>query len=143
MCLCLTAVVLTIGYGSIGAQSAPASTRDGVFIHLTKGPEDAHGVLMALKMANLMAGDRDVLVYCDLNGINTVLKNAPDITFSTFDSSRTQIKTLLDKSIPVYACPACIKALGKTPDDLMPGVKMAEKNAFFSFTKGRILTLDY
>lgn len=143
MFVCLVAIVLAVGYHSTGAQSAPATARDGVLIHLTKGPEDAHSVLMALKMANLMTGDRDVLVYCDLKGINTVLKDAPEIAFPTFDSSRTQIKSLLGKSIPVYACPSCLKALGKTPDDLMPGVKVAEKDAFFSFTKGRILTLDY
>jgi predicted peroxiredoxin len=142
MLVCLAIIGLTVGFGSISAPAA-AAPRDGVFIHLTKGPDDAHGVVMALKMANLMAADRDVLVYCDLKGINTVLKDAPEITFPTFDSARFQIKSLLDKSIPVYACPSCLKALGKTPDDLMPGVKMAEKDAFFSFTKGRILTLDY
>mgnify|MGYP000688777189 CR=1 FL=1 len=29
--------------------------RDGVFIHVSHGPEDAHRVLMALKMAEVMA----------------------------------------------------------------------------------------
>ena len=28
-------------------------------------------------------------------------------------------------------------------DDGMPGVMIADKDRFFSFTKGRILTLDY
>jgi hypothetical protein len=36
-----------------------------------------------------------------------------------------------------------LKAAGRTPADLMPGVKVADKDAFFSFTRGRILTLDY
>ncbi len=143
-------LVTTVGLlaGAVGCQSTsahswPGEVRDGVFIHLSKGPEDPHAVSMALKMANLMAADRDVLVYCDLKGINAVLKDAPDTQFPTFDGSRTQIKALLDKSVPVYACPGCLKALGKTPADLMPGVRVAEKEAFFSFTKGRILTLDY
>lgn len=140
---CLAAVPLTVGCGSTGAHSSLAPVRDGVFIHLTKGPEDPHAVAMALKMANLMAADRDVLVYCDLKGINTVLKDAPDITFTSFDSSRKQIGDLLEKRVPVHACPGCLKALGRTPGDLMPGVRVAEKDAFFSFTKGRILTLDY
>ena len=140
---CLAAAPFTVGCQSTGARSNLATVQDGVFIHLSKGSEDPHAVSMALKMANLMAADRDVLVYCDLKGINTVLKNAPDITFPTFDSSHAQIKSLLEKSVPVYACPGCLKALGKAPDDLMPGVRVAEKEAFFSFTKGRILTLDY
>lgn len=139
----LAVVPLVFGCQSTGARMDQPSARDGVFIHLSKGPEDPHAVAMALKMANLMAADRDVLVYCDLKGINTVLKNATPIVFPTFDPSDVQIKALLDKSVPVFACPGCLKALGKSPGDLMPGVRVAEKDAFFSFTKGRILTLDY
>ncbi len=143
-------LVATLGFvaGTMGCQSSDGplnrtDVRDGVFVHLSKGAEDPHAVSMALKMADLMAADRDVLVYCDLKGINVVLQDAPDIRFPTFDSSRTQIKALMGRSVPIYACPGCLKALGKTPGDLMPGVRVAEKEAFFSFTKGRILTLDY
>jgi len=141
--ICLSASVLAVGCQSAGHRSDLGPVRDGVFVHLTKGPEDPHAVAMALKMANLMAADRGVLVYCDLKGINTILKDAPDITFPPFESSHAQIRSLLDKSVPIYACPGCLKALAKTPSDLMPGVRVAEKEAFFAFTKGRILTLDY
>jgi len=140
---CVIAVSLAFGFQSTGDRPNPGPARDGVLIHLSKGTEDPHAVLMALKMANLMAADRDVLVYCDLKGISTVLKDAPDVTFPTFESSRTQIKALLGKSVPIYACPSCLKALDKTPSDLMSGVRTAEKGVFFAFTKGRILTLDY
>jgi len=98
---------------------------------------------MALKMATRMSADRDVLVYFDLKGINVILKDAKDVIFPTFDSSKSQLKALLDKGVPLYACPGCLKAAGKKPEDVMPGVKIAEKDAFFNFTKGRILTLDY
>jgi len=138
----LAAAALT-GCSSTPAHSGAGPARDGVFVHLTRGPEDPHAVSMALKMANLMAADRDVLVYCDLKGVQTVLKDAPDISFPAFDSSHAQIRTLLEKSVPIYACPGCLKALGRTPDDLMPGVRVADKEAFFTFTRGRILTLDY
>jgi len=46
-------------------------------------------------------------------------------------------------NVPVRACPSCLKAAGKTPGDLLPGIKTADRDEFFSFTKGRILTLDY
>lgn len=36
---------------------------DGVFIHITQSYNDPHSVLMPLKMANMMAVDKDVLVY--------------------------------------------------------------------------------
>jgi len=117
--------------------------RDGVFIHVRSGPDDPHAVLMALRMATLMANERDVLVYFDLRGVQVVLNDSPDITFPPFDSSKAQLKVLRDRGVPLYACPGCLKVAGKKPEDLMPGVKMAEKDGFFNFTKGRILTLDY
>jgi predicted peroxiredoxin len=120
-----------------------AAPRDGVFVHVSHGVEDPHRVLMALNMAQLMAESRDVLVYFDVQGVEVVLQSAPDLTFSHFPASKAQLQKLIAMGVGVYACPGCLKAAGKTPADLMPGVKVADKDAFFSFTKGRILTLDY
>ncbi len=131
------------GCQSSGRHEQRTGPRDGVFVHVSKGVEDPHAVLMALKMANLMSADRDVLVYFDLRGVNLVLNDAKDVTFPTFDSSKTQLAALIGKGVPLYACPGCLKAAGRQPEDLMPGVKVAERDAFFNFTRGRILTLDY
>jgi predicted peroxiredoxin len=117
--------------------------RDGVFIHISHGPEDPHRVLMALQMAQMMAQDREVLVYLDIHGIEVVLADAEDLSFGHFPSSRTQIAALLAAGVPVFACPGCLKAAGRTAEDLAPGVQVADKEAFFDFTDGRILTLDY
>lgn len=137
-------MLATVLVGAGLASDAPAvPPRDGVFVHISKAQADPHAVLMGLKMANLMAADHDVLVYFDLAGVEVVLKDAPDLTFRTFDSAQTQLKTLLDKGVPVYVCPGCLKAAGKEPGDVRPGVKIAEKEAFFNFTKGRILSMDY
>lgn len=129
--------------GAADGAAADEQPRDGVFVHLTKNDQDPHAVLMALKMANLMAADKDVLVYCDLKAVEVLTRNAKDLTMPPFDSSHTQIRQLLDKSVPIYACPGCLKALGISSEDLMDGIQVADKDAFFSFTKGRILTLDY
>jgi hypothetical protein len=43
----------------------------------------------------------------------------------------------------IMACPGCLAAHGKKPEDLLAGVKIASKEGFFGFTKGRMLTLDY
>lgn len=117
--------------------------RDGVFLHISHGAEEPHRVLMALKMAELMAADRDVLVYFDITGIEVVLADAEDIAYSEFPSSQAQLAKLLEIGVPLYACPGCLKAAGKTPDDLADGIQVANKDAFFDFTDGRILTLDY
>jgi predicted peroxiredoxin len=141
--LLLLIVALVAGFQSAAPRGQEPPPRDGVFIHISKGAEDPHAVLMALHMANMMTADHDVLVYFDLRGINVVLKDAPDLTFGTFQPSKAQLVSLMEKKVPLYVCPGCMKAVGKQPEDVMSGVKPAEKDAFFNFTKGRILTLDY
>jgi hypothetical protein len=49
---------------------------------------------------------------------------------------------LVAQKITIMACPSCLQAAGKTPADLAPGIALADKAKFFSFTQGRILTID-
>jgi predicted peroxiredoxin len=121
----------------------PNPVRDGVFIHITESYNDPHRVLMPLKMANMMAMDKDVIVYMDIHAVELLVKGAKDMTYSDFESFQTYIKQLLDKKVGVYACPTCLKIAGFKPEDLMEGVQVAQKDRFFNFTKGRIITLDY
>ena len=137
----LTAVLAASSIGCSTTASRPAS--DGVFIHIQSGPDDPHAVLMGMQMASIMAADRDALIYFDVDGIGVVTRDAPDLSMAPFGSSHEKLAELIDAGVPVYACPGCLKAAGKTPDDLMSGVRVAEKDAFFDFTDGRILTLDY
>lgn len=121
----------------------PDPPRDGVFIHVSHGDDEPQRVLMALKMAELMAEDRDVLVYFDIKGIGVVLQDAATISHDAFPSSAEQIALLLDMGVPLYACPGCLKAAGRSAEELVEGIQVANKDAFFDFTEGRILTLDY
>jgi predicted peroxiredoxin len=128
----------------LAATNAPVSQpRDGVFIHVSHGSDDPHRVVMALQMAQIMQEQKDVLLYFDIKGVEVCLKNAQDIQYSQFSPSKTQIQQLLAKKVTIMACPGCLKAAGKTAEDLAPGIQVADKDKFFTFTKGRILTLDY
>ena len=140
--LIAVALVSLLLFGCHHEETAD-TTKDGVFVHISHGPEDVHRVLMGLQMAALMSEDKDVLVYFDITGVEVVLNDSEDLTYSHFPSSHTQIQKLLDAGVPVMACPGCLKAAGKTADDLMQGIQVADKNAFFNFTSGRILTIDY
>jgi len=126
-----------------GNMSAAAPVRDGVFIHITQGYDDPHRVLMPLKMAVMMAADKDVLVYMDIHAVQLLTKESKDLNFADFESAHTYIKKLAGLNVGVYACPTCLKIAGFKPDDLMEGVQVAQKDKFFDFTKGRIITLDY
>ena len=124
-------------------QVTPLPERDGVFVHISSGTADPHRVLMGLRMANVMSSDKDVLVYFDIKGVEVVLKESDGIELEPFDSSRAQLQTLMDKGVTIYVCPSCLEAAGKTKEDLIAGIQIANKDAFFDFTNGRILTLDY
>ncbi len=117
------------------------TVKDGIFIHVSS--DDPHRVLMALRMAELMSADKDVMMYFDIKGIQAIVKTSADLSFGEFPTSHAQIENLLGKGIEIEACPGCLKAAGFVPEDLLPGIKIADKDKFFSFTKGRILTLDY
>ena len=117
--------------------------KDGVFIHISHGSDDPHRMLMGLTMAERMSEDKDVILYIDITGVDVVLKNSLDLTLEPFASSKTIIQNLLKKGITIMACPTCLMAAGKSPEDLAEGISVADKDKFFNFTKGRILTIDY
>ncbi|GAB4363767.1 MAG: hypothetical protein Kow0042_01920 [Calditrichia bacterium] len=142
----LFALFLVLSFVNFGCQTQKAPetpVKDGVLVHISHGPEDPHRLLMGLQMALMMAQTHDVLVYFDIKAVEAVLKDAPDVSFSHFPSSRILLINLIDTGVTLYVCPGCLKAAGKTAADLMDGLKIAEKEEFFNFTKGRILTLDY
>lgn len=119
------------------------SMRDGVFIHISEGYNDPHRVLMPLKMATMMAMDKKVLVYMDIKAVELLVKTSKDLNYADFESAHSYIKKLAKMKVGVYACPTCLKVAGFKPEDLMEGVQVAQKDKFFNFTKGRIITLDY
>lgn len=116
---------------------------DGAFIHISKGSADTHTVLMALMLADKFSTSNDVLVFFDKDGIEMVTKDAPNLEMDPFDSSDDIFKRLVDLDVTILACPACMKVAGVEKEDLRDGVTMAEKEQFFNFTEGRILTIDY
>jgi predicted peroxiredoxin len=126
-----------------GTAATASEVRDGVFIHITQCYDDPHRVLMPLKMATMMAEGKDVIVYMDIHAVNLLVKGAEDIHFADFESAHTYIKKLLEMNVGVYACPTCLNIAGFKPEDLMDGIQAAQKDKFFTFTKGRIITLDY
>ena len=119
------------------------NVKDGMFIHITEGYDNAHRVLMPMKMATLMAEDKDVLVYLDIDAVKLVVKGAKDLNHDGFDSFQTYLKKLNEMNVGVYACPTCLQVAGYQAEDLIEEVKTASKEKFFNFTKGSIITLDY
>ncbi|MCB1020835.1 MAG: DsrE family protein, partial [Acidobacteria bacterium] len=124
-------------------------SQDGVFIHVSHGVSGEHGpdhaqrVLMAFKMADVMSSDKPVAMYFDIDAVHLLLKGGPDVSAPGFDSSKAMIAKLLKAGVKMYVCPACLKAAGRSESDVLDGVQIANKDAFFAFTSGRILSLSY
>lgn len=116
----------------------------GVLVHITHGSDDAHRALMGLMMATKMSEDKDVALYLDIDAIELVVKGHDPVTFDDhFPPSNEMIDKLMENGVTIMACPGCMAVKGITEDMLIDGVVVANKNKFFNFTKGRILTLDY
>lgn len=144
--LILLAVGLLAGCNQTMEEEKEVTTtienvKDGMFIHVTS--DDPHRVLMAMNMADMMSADHDVVMYFDIEGVKVLVKDSENLEYAHFPKSHAQIKNLSGKGISIMACPGCMKAAGIVADDLMDGVQVADKEKFFNFTKGRILTLDY
>ena len=72
-----------------------------------------------------------------------VTKDAPNLEMDPFDPSDEIFERLVNRNVTILACPACMQVAGVEKADLRDGVEVAEKEMFFDFTEGRILTLDY
>ena len=119
------------------------SKTDGAFIHISKGSEDTHAVLMGLMLADKFSTSNDVLLFFDLEGIEMVVENAPNLAMEPFDDSDDIFSRLNNRGVTILACPACLQVAGYEESDLRRGVRIAEKEMFFDFTEGRILSIDY
>jgi predicted peroxiredoxin len=138
-------LVIVCSFSSSFAGEMPSAPgRDGVFIHISHGTDSPHRLLMALKMAVTMAeGKKDVLVYCDIEAVKVLTSSAKDVVMEGFPTSHELLARLGVLKVVVLACPTCMKVAGIEQRELRTGVRVAERDLFFSFTKGRILSLDY
>lgn len=119
------------------------TVKDGVFFHISSGYENPKKVLMAFSLAVKMAESEDVCLFFDIEGVKLLTKTSEDIQMENYMSLHEAINKLTEQNVLIMACPMCTKAAGINPEDYKDGVIIAEKEKFFDFTKGRILSLDY
>ncbi|MFA8299814.1 MAG: DsrE family protein [Hyphomicrobiales bacterium] len=118
--------------------------KDGIVIHISQGEKNPHSTLMALTLANsFINGDQDLLVYFDVDAINLVTNNAPVVKYPGYEDSDMLIKALYDNKVKVMVCPGCMAADSIQNNDLIQGTIIRGNMNFFSFTKGRIVSLSY
>lgn len=129
-------------------ESAPKTeecqkAKDGLFVHVSKGYNNPQKVLMALSLSVKMAEDKDVALFFDIEGVKLLTRTSEDIKMDNFMGMHEALDKLIEMNVLIMACPMCLRKAGIAPEDLREGVIVAEKDKFFDFTKGRILSMDY
>jgi len=66
-----------------------------------------------------------------------------EMSLAPFPSTKEDLASLTAKKVTLRAGPGFLKATGRPLKDLTEGIRVADRQTFISFTKGRILTLDY
>lgn len=86
----VTLAVGVIALGAIAQSDSQSRIRDGVLIHVSHGSDNPHRALMALRMAEVMSEDHDVLVYFDITAVELILKEANELEIKESPSSKTR-----------------------------------------------------
>lgn len=117
--------------------------KDGLFLHVSSGYDNPHKASMALSLAVKMAESKDVAMFFDTEGVKLLTKNSKDIQMSNFLTLHSALDSLVQNNVTLMVCPMCLAQAEIEPEQLREGVMIAEKERFFNFTQGRILTIDY
>jgi|GEM_PF-1283629 len=133
----------TTSSAKVATTAALKAAEDGLFIHLSSGPDAPRRVAMAMTMAAAFAADHPVLIYADLDAVELFTKDAPTIAAEGYQPINEQLTRLKTNGVMLRVCPTCLAAAGYSSTDLAEGVKLADKREFFSFTDGRIISVDY
>jgi uncharacterized protein YdeI (BOF family)/predicted peroxiredoxin len=125
------------------ATDANGGPEDGLFIHLSSGPDAPRKVAMAMTMAAAFAADHPVLIYADLDAVELFVQDAKTAAVEGYQPVDEHLARLKAHGVMLRVCPTCLAAAGYATTDLAEGVGLADKREFFSFTDGRILSVDY
>ena len=90
-----------------------------------------------------MATDKDILIYMDIDAVKLLTQDAEDIAYAHFTPLHESLQKLLDMGVAIFACPGCMRAHGLSPEELREGIQVAQKDKFFNFTRGNIVSLSY
>lgn len=121
----------------------PSSGKNGVLIHMTEGPQDRFKVCLALKVAEDMAAENEVLVYMDHRATEVAFKATKDFEWNPFPKYKAQIAKLKQMGVRLTVCRPCLDAFFAKAADVMPEVEVVNPADIANFTSGRVMTLDY
>lgn len=140
--IAIIAMVLSASvFNDLVAQTA--QNKNGFLVHLSSG-DSQFKIIKALQIAeNMNKNGNAVLLYFDTDATYLTLEETEDFIFLE-QSYKTLLDRLITSEVDVRVCKGnLMKGLGKTEKDLISGVKLGEPDMFFTFTEGKVISLDY
>ncbi|MBT6093606.1 MAG: DsrE family protein [Rhodospirillaceae bacterium] len=108
-----------------------ADAKAGLFVNLTT--DDTWAATKAIMFAHKKAlknGLQPVAIWLNVRGIYLADKKRPSHTHGLMKANVQQmLQAFIKDGGTVYACQACSKAAGLTPDSFIDGVKMGNEKA--------------
>lgn len=117
-----------------------------VVVHLSKGTNDLHAVMMGLKLGTGMAGKgARVTLFLDLEGVRVADRRTEDaLTWGEGHATLGELyATFVEAGGGVLVCPHCAKAAGIGPGDLRPGARVGTFDEITALMLSADKILDY
>lgn len=102
-----------------------ASSGSIVLLNVTSGFEDARSVTMALQLAGHALDDgRQAVLFFNVRGVKVPTADYP--------ADLSLLADLMRRGAEVHVCPACMKAHGVEPGDLIKGAQVTDRQKLFA-----------
>ncbi len=140
-------VAVSTGCTQTGGSGPKVASPDkaGLFINVTGGKEDVHGVSMALHLAStaLERGHRVVVFLNVASPIFGSTALGEDVRVADFAPVRTLVSEVVARGGKVLVCSHCAKVTGVDRSTLLPGVTVAEHGEILSDIEPGMVGLSY
>ena len=128
--------------GSNGSQN--------IVVHLKKNTEDLQAAIISARLASLMAGEGcNVTLFLTLRGVRLADARMPqNLEFGRDDVSPAPtlgqvVASLQANGGTVAVCPACAEEIGLTPDVLIPGAVILDRQGLVNLFLSADKILDF
>ncbi len=143
------ALALAILSGSGVMNSLEAQSEGGdktpVFLNITSGQDDLHAVCMGLGLAkNALAEGHTVVVFLNVHAPVFASTELPeDLKFADFPPVKVLVSQIIEAGGKVLVCGHCARLTSVKPDQLIPGVTLAEHGELFRHLPPHNLCFSY
>ena len=133
----LLAVVMAVVFAGCDAEGGKSLSAGmyppAMILNITSGPDsDGHAVTMAMQLAGHALDDgRDVTLFFNVKSPPLVARNGPALQYGKNPPVREMVQALIKRGADVLVCPHCLKATGTSPDDLIVGAQVANREKLF------------